>query len=76
MRPLWRNIAGSLARIINVPSGAELWFDDRDIQFLAEDQKDKAQIQSVNAQAIRTLVDAGFERIPSWTPSRPVTSRG
>jgi len=61
MRPLWRNIAGSLARIINVPSSAELWFDDRDIQFLAEDQKDKAQIQSVNAQAIRTLVDAGFE---------------
>lgn len=61
MRPLWRNAAASLARIINVPGGAELWYDDRDIAFLKEDQKDAADIQLVQAQAIRHLVDAGFK---------------
>ena len=61
MRPLWRNAAASLARIINVPGGAELWYDDRDVAFLKEDQKDAADIQLVQAQAIRQLVDAGFK---------------
>jgi len=60
MRPLWRNIAGSLAPLIHVPAGAELWYDDRDISFLQEDQKDAADIQSVNAQSIKTLVEAGY----------------
>ena len=61
MRPLWRNMAGSLARIIRVPAGAELWYDDRDIPFLQEDMKDRADIQAVQATAIRQLVDAGFD---------------
>lgn len=61
MRPLWRNAAGSLARIVDVPGGAELWFDDRDIAFLREDAKDIAEIQQVQAGAIRQLVDAGFK---------------
>jgi phage portal protein BeeE len=60
MRPLWRNVAGSLARIISVPAGAELWYDDRDIPFLQEDQKDAAEIQQAHAQTMRTLIDAGF----------------
>jgi phage portal protein BeeE len=61
LRPLWRNVSGSLARIIDVPAGAELWYDDRDIAFLREDSKDAADIQQIEATAIRTLVDAGFE---------------
>ena len=60
MRPLWRNAAGSLESIVTVPSGARLWYDDRDIPFLQEDVKDAADIQSVNSAAVRTLVDAGF----------------
>lgn len=60
MRPLWRNFAGSLARIINVPPGSELWYDDRDISFLQEDQADAANIQATEATSIRTLVDGGF----------------
>lgn len=60
MRPLWRNAAGSLARIVNVPNGVRLWYDARDISFLAEDQKDLADIRSVNAQAIKALTDAGY----------------
>ena len=61
MRPLWRNVAGSLATIIPVPSGAELWYDDRDIPFLAEDVKDAAEVQAQQSSSIRQLVDAGFK---------------
>jgi phage portal protein BeeE len=61
LRPLWRNAAGSLAKLIDVPSGARLWFDDRDIEFLKEDRKDAAEILSTSAMTIRSLVDAGYE---------------
>jgi phage portal protein BeeE len=62
MRPLWRNIAGSLETIVPPPaSGARLWYDDRDIAFLKEDRKDDAEIQQANAIAIKTLTDAGYE---------------
>lgn len=60
MRPLWRNAAGSLANIIDVPDSAELWYDDRDIPFLREDRKDAAEIQSTKASTIRTLIEAGY----------------
>jgi phage portal protein BeeE len=61
MRPLWRDMAGSLQRIIPTPSGNRLWYDDRDISFLQEDVKDAADIQSVQASAIRQLTDAGYD---------------
>jgi portal protein len=61
MRPLWRNMAGSLARIIDVPDGAELWYDDRDIPFLQEDEKDAAEILKVHSSTINTLIMAGYE---------------
>lgn len=61
MRPLWRNVAGSLASLVEVPEGAELWFDDRDIAFLRDDRKDTAEIQQAKAAAIRQLVDAGYD---------------
>jgi hypothetical protein len=62
MRPLWRNMAGSLQRIVPAPnSGSELWYDDRDIPALQEDRKDAAEIQTMQAASIKSLVDAGFE---------------
>jgi hypothetical protein len=60
-RPLWRSFCGSYEQIIPVPRNSELWYDERDIAFLREDAKDQADIQSVRAQSIRTLVDAGYE---------------
>lgn len=60
MRPLWRNVAGSLAQIIPIPAGAELWYDDRDIPFLAEDVKDAVEAQGLQAKTISTLVTAGY----------------
>lgn len=61
LRPLWRNAVQSLQTLVNVPAGAELWYDERDIAFLREDRKDEAEIQSTEAQTIRNLLDAGFE---------------
>ncbi len=60
MRPMWRDAAASLASIVDVPAEAELWYDDRDIPFLQEDMKDEAEIQQMQAAAIRQLVDAGY----------------
>ena len=60
MRPAWRNFAGSMARVINVPAGAELWYDDRDIPALQDDATERATAQQTQAQTIFTLVQAGF----------------
>jgi hypothetical protein len=65
MRPLWRNAAASLAVLLKPPPGGgqvRLTYDDRDIAFLREDQRDVAEIQAKEAQTMRTLTDAG------WTP--------
>ena len=61
MRPLWRGASEALETITSVPENARLWYDDRDIPFLQEDMKDAADIQSVQAVAIRQLIDAGYE---------------
>lgn len=61
MRPLWRNVAGSLARLVEVPADAELWIDERDIAFLREDRKDAAEIAFTKAQTIRQYVEVGFD---------------
>jgi phage portal protein BeeE len=61
MRPLWRNIAGSLEVIVPPPGGAQLWYDDRDIAFLREDRADAANIVFIKSQTIRQLVDGGFD---------------
>jgi phage portal protein BeeE len=61
MRPLWRNACGSFERIIAVPTASELWYDDRDIPALKDDIKDYAEVQSLQATAVRQYVDAGFD---------------
>jgi hypothetical protein len=61
IRPLWRSAAQALSSIVDVPAGAELWYDDRDVAFLREDRKDSAEIQGKQAQTIRALIDAGYD---------------
>lgn len=61
LRDLWQDIAGSLATIVPAPAGSRLWYDDRDIQALAEDKKDLAEVRQLESQQIRTLIDGGFE---------------
>ena len=60
MRPLWRNAAGSLAPIITVPPGSELWYDDRDVPALHENARDAAEIRQIDALTIHSLITAGF----------------
>ena len=60
-RPMWRSACAALESILDVPERAQLWYDDRDIAFLREDQKDAAETAFREAQTIRTLLDAGFK---------------
>lgn len=60
LRPLWRNLASSLEVIVPPPSGARLWYDDRHIPFLAEDVKESAEVQALESQTMRTLLDGGW----------------
>jgi hypothetical protein len=61
MRPLWGGFAGAIAPLVDVPSDAEIWYDDRDIPFLQQDVKDAAEIQATQARTIRELLDAGYQ---------------
>jgi len=64
-RPQWRSGSAALASLVRLPRDAapgtvRLWHDDRDIAFLREDEKDRAEIQGVESRTIRTLLDAGY----------------
>lgn len=70
MHPLWQNVAGSLEPILvkpppafadEDPSQVRLWYDASGVPFLREDEKDAAEIQQLQAQTIRTLVDGGYD---------------
>lgn len=61
MRDLWAKAAASLAVLLTPPAGARLWYDDRDIPFLREDEKDAAEIQFLESQTLRQLLDSGWD---------------
>lgn len=60
IRFLWGKAAPALQSILEVPAGARLWYDDRDIPFLRDDAASEAKIRQTNANTIRQLIDAGF----------------
>lgn len=65
-RPQWRSACAALEPLLALPRGAtpgavRLWFDDRDIAFLREDQKDAAEITKIQMLAIESAVRAGFK---------------
>lgn len=59
-RHLWQNAAGSLQVVVPAPGGSRLWYDARDIPFLAEDVKDRADIMASHASTINSLTTAGY----------------
>jgi hypothetical protein len=73
MRPLWRNFAGSMARIVAVPDGAELWYDDRDIPALQQDADQAATILQTQAATMGRSSSTASSPTPSSTPSPPAT---
>lgn len=60
MRILWGGAAGALATLVTPPAASRLFYDARDISFLQEDEKDAADIQQVEAQTVKALVEAGY----------------
>lgn len=61
LRPQWRSACAAFASLVQVPSGSELWFDESDVGFLREDEKDAAEITNIKASAARQLIDGGYE---------------
>lgn len=62
MRPLWGEFAGSMQNIVPPPdAGAELWYDDRDIPALRENEEDLARIRTREALMITALIKEGYE---------------
>ena len=59
--PLWRAAAACFESILEVPPGAELWYDDRDIPALQDNITDKAEVQVKQMAAAKQAVDAGYE---------------
>jgi phage portal protein BeeE len=60
LRSQWRSFCGAIAPIIVVPNNANLWYDAKDVAFLREDNKDLADIQTVQAATISSLISSGF----------------
>lgn len=61
LSPLLHSFAAALETVLTVPGSAFLTYDARDVPWLQSDVKDDADIQSVNATAINTLITAGFD---------------
>jgi phage portal protein BeeE len=58
--PTLQDLAATLAPLVPVTEPNELWFDTTDMPILREDAKDAAEIESVKATTITTLVKDGF----------------
>lgn len=59
--PTAQNLCASLEAVVKPAVDTELWYDPSEVLFLQEDQKDAAEIAQTNAQALKALVEAGYE---------------
>lgn len=60
MRPLWGSFCSAIAALVEIPQGQRLWYDDRDIAFLRQDQQLIAQRKQIDASTIARLIQDGF----------------
>ena len=60
MKPMWRSLMNAYSGLIDVPSGARLWFDSSDISFLRQDQTELAEIQQTQSQTISAYIQSGY----------------
>ena len=65
MRPKWKSVCDALAKFVNVPAGAELWYDTSDIGALRQGELDAAETMSVQASTLNQLIMAGYKADPS-----------
>lgn len=59
-RPQWRSACAALSTVLTVPAATRLWYDDSDIAFLREDEKDAAEILARKMLTIESGVRGGF----------------
>lgn len=59
--PTLANLANSLAPLVQVPAGAELWFDVADVPLLREDAADAANIVQTQLAAAGSAVQQGWD---------------
>lgn len=59
--PSAQGLCAALEKLVDPPSGSELWYDADEVLFLQEDQMDAAEIVRTQANSIRTLSDGGFD---------------
>lgn len=60
MRPNWRSACAALAKLVDVPPGATLWYDTTDISALREGEQERAATMQTLASAASTLLMAGY----------------
>jgi phage portal protein BeeE len=60
-RPQWRSFCASIEHLVRTPASSRLWYDDRDIAFLREDEKDLAEIRQHQVAMINDLVTNGWD---------------
>lgn len=58
--PTVKAVCGALEPLVQVPAGAQLWYDTSDIAFLREDEKDAADIRQKDSLTIKALTDSGY----------------
>jgi HK97 family phage portal protein len=61
MRPNWRSAAASLAKLVNVPANARLWYDVTDIAALRQGEKDRAETAQIMSLAAGELIRSGYD---------------
>lgn len=66
MRPLWGSFCDAVASLLTFPKKQRLWYDDRDIAFLREDQQEVAQRKATDATTAARLVQDGWEPDAAW----------
>lgn len=57
---LWMSACSSLAKLVDVPTGAVLWYDTSDIGALQDAETARAEAAHVYAQAASVLITAGY----------------
>jgi hypothetical protein len=59
---MWRMMAACFESVIPKPqTNSRLWYDDRDIPALKDDIDKRADVQTKQASAAKSLIDAGYE---------------
>lgn len=61
LRPQWRSVCACLSKLVDVPNGAELWYDESRVAALRQGEKERAETMQVQAAAALNLINAGYK---------------